>query len=175
MIGAFCWWACAGGSPRSGVTRNRCLVSLLLVLPACGAPAIGEPEQVAPWLREDPQRCLLIRDLREGMEGMARRCAETFVRQNGYTDLPASEDSTRWVLEAGEFGTWPGVLASRIGSLEREATTAQCSMRQCVVLFRIRRTPLICAHRLVTMSQVFTRLRLEPGGIRDARCDERQA
>ncbi len=109
------------------------------------------------------------------MDAMARRCAEAFVRQNGYTDLPATEDSTRWVLEVGERGAWPGVLASRGGSLEREARTAQCSMRQCVVFFRVRRTPLICAYRLVTMTQVFTKLRLEPGGIYDVRCDERRA
>ena len=106
---------------------------------------------------------------------MARRCAETFVRHNGYTDLPAAEDSTRWVLEVGEAGAWPRVLASRLGSLEREATTVQCSMRQCIVFFRILRTPLLCAYRLVTMTQVFTRLRLEPGGIHDIRCDERRA
>ncbi len=106
---------------------------------------------------------------------MARHCAEAFVRQNGYTDLPAVEDSTRWVLETGELGAWPEVLASRGGSLEREAATVQCSMRQCVVLFRVRRTPLICAYRIVTMTQVFTKLRLEPGGISDVRCDERRA
>jgi hypothetical protein len=176
MIGAFCWWASAGGSPRSGAARSRCLGFLLfLVIPACGAPAIREPEHVAPWLREDPQRCLLTRDLREDMDAMARRCAEAFVRQNGYTDLPATEDSTRWVLEVGELGAWPRVLASRVGSLEREATTAQCSMRQCVVLFRVRRTPLSCAYRVVSMTQVFTKLRLEPGGIHDVRCDERRA
>ncbi len=133
------------------------------------------PERVAPWLKEDPQRCLLTRDLREDMDAMARRCAETFVRQNGYTDLPATEDSTRWVLEVGEAGVWPRVLASRVGSLERTAATAQCSMRQCVVFFRVRRTPLLCAYRLVTMTQVFTKLRLEPGGIHDIRCDQRQA
>ncbi len=106
---------------------------------------------------------------------MARRCAELFVRQNGYTDLPAAEDSTRWVLERDEAGTWPRVLASRVGMLEKEATTVQCSMRQCVVFFLVKRTPMRCAYRLVTMSQVFTRIRLEPGGIRDVRCDERRA
>jgi hypothetical protein len=133
------------------------------------------PDRVAPWLREDPQRCLLIRDLRENMEAMARRCAEKFVQQNGYTDLPASQDSTRWVLEVGEHGAWPRVFASRGGSLERDAATVQCSMRQCVVLFRLRRSPLVCGYRVVTMTQVFTKLRLEPGGIRDIRCDERRA
>ncbi len=106
---------------------------------------------------------------------MARRCAEAFVQQNGYTDLPATEDSTRWVPEVGELGDWPRVLASRGGSLERDAAAAQCSMRQCVVLFRIRSTPLMCAYRIVTMTQVFTKLRLEPGGIHDVRCDERRA
>jgi hypothetical protein len=109
------------------------------------------------------------------MEGMARRCAEIFVQQNGYTDLPATEDSTRWVMEAGERGSWSQVLASRGGSLEREAATVQCSVRQCVVLFRLRRTPLLCAYRIVTMTQVFTKLGVEPGGIEDVRCGERTA
>jgi hypothetical protein len=109
------------------------------------------------------------------MDAMARRCAEEFVRQNGYTDLPATEDSTRWVLEEGELGAWPQVLASRVGSLEREAATTQCSMRQCLVLFRVRRAPFNCAYRVVTMTQVYTKLRLEPGGVYDMRCDERPA
>ena len=106
---------------------------------------------------------------------MARRCAEEFVRENGYTAAPASEDSTRWVLEVGERGPWPGVFALREGTLERQATTVQCSARQCVVLFRLRRASLHCAYRIVTMTQVFTRLRLEPGGIRNIRCGDRQA
>ena len=106
---------------------------------------------------------------------MARRCAEAFVLQNGYTDLPAPEDSTRWVPEIGETGSWHRVLAARGGSLERIGTSAQCSMRQCVVLFRIRRTPMVCGYRIVSMTQVFTKLRLEPGGVRDVRCDERRA
>ena len=106
---------------------------------------------------------------------MARRCAELFVRQNGYTDLPATDDSTRWVLEGGEAGSWPRVFASRVGMLDREAATVQCSMRQCLVFFRVRRTPVLCAYRLVSMTQVFTRIRLEPGGVYDVRCDERKA
>jgi hypothetical protein len=148
---------------------------LLVAVSACGAPVAGEPARLAPWLREDPQRCLLARDLSENMEGMARRCAETFVRQNGYTRAPASEDSTRWVLEAGERGAWPRVLASRVGSLEGEAATVQCSAGECVVFFRARRVSLECAYRVVTMSQVFTRLRLEPGGVQNVLCDERRA
>ncbi len=109
------------------------------------------------------------------MERMAQRCAEHFVRENGYTLDPASGDSTRWVREVGERAPWPGVFALREGTLERDASTVQCSQRRCVVLFRLRRDALRCAYRAVTMSQVFTRLRMEEGGIRDVRCSDRQA
>ena len=142
---------------------------------ACGAPARSRPPaHVAPWLRADPRRCLSPRDLREGMEDMARRCAETFVRENGYTELPA-EDSTRWVREWEDGGPWSRVLAVRTGTLAAAASTVQCSMRECMVLFRVRRPVLACAYRVVTMTQVFTGIRLAPGGIRDVRCHERQA
>lgn len=154
---------------------SRRLILVLLASFACGAPGPSRaPAHVAPWLKADPQRCLLRRDLREGMEIMARHCAEEFVRQNGYTSLPATGDSTRWVLERGEAGPWPLVLAARGGSLERDAATVQCSVRQCLVLFRLRKPVLACAYRAVSMTQVFTRLRLEPGGVRDVRCDERR-
>jgi hypothetical protein len=83
------------------------------------------------------------------MEDMARRCAEAFVRENGYTELPA-EDSTRWVRESEDGGPWPRVLAARAGTLDRQASTVQCSMRECVVLFRVRRPMLLCAFRSVT-------------------------
>ncbi|HUF35159.1 MAG TPA: hypothetical protein VMN37_04370 [Gemmatimonadales bacterium] len=171
MTGASCWWASAGGSPRFGAGLRPLL---LLAALACGAPRSDPPDQLAPWLRADPRRCLLQRDLAEGMEVMARRCAEAFVRDNGYTAAPATEDSSRWVLEIGERADWPGVLALREGTLEPDASTVQCSARQCVVLFRLRRASLECAYRSVTMTQVFTRLRLEPGGIRNMRCAERR-
>jgi hypothetical protein len=109
------------------------------------------------------------------MEAMARRCAEQFVRQNGYTSAPATDDSTRWVLEVGEGGSWTKVFASREGTLDDRASTTQCSVRQCVVLFRMRRQSIACAYRAVTMTQVFTRMRLEPGGVQDMRCADRQA
>jgi len=155
-------------------TFLACTLPACTVL-ACGGPArTRPPEHVAPWLRSDPQRCLIPRDLRESMEDMAKRCAETFVRENGYTELPA-EDSTRWVRELEEDGPWPRVLAARTGTLDREASTVQCSRRECIVLFRVRRPILLCAYRAVTMTQVFTRIRLAPGGIRDVRCHERRA
>jgi hypothetical protein len=141
---------------------------------ACG-PLVRSraPVAVAPWLRADPRRCLLSRDLREGMEEMARRCAERFVRENGYTDA-AVEDSTRWVREADDGQEWPRLLTLRNGSLDAKASTVQCSVRECIVLFRVRRPLLVCAFRGVTMTQVFTKIHLIPGGIRDMRCSERE-
>ena len=141
---------------------------------ACGGPVRTGPAEVAPWLSADPRRCLIPRDLSESMEEMARRCAEAFVRENGYTALPPA-DSTRWAREREEGGPWAVVLARRIGTLEGEATTVQCSRRECIVLFRVRRPMLLCAYRAVTMTQVFTRIRLASGGIRDVRCHERRA
>jgi hypothetical protein len=108
------------------------------------------------------------------MEEMARHCAEAFVRENGYTELPA-EDSTRWVRETTDDDRWPRVLASRSGTLDSRATAVHCSDRRCVVVFQVRRTVLLCAFRAVTMTQVFTKIRLEPGSVRDVRCSERQA
>jgi len=108
------------------------------------------------------------------METMARRCAEAFVRDNGYTERPA-EDSTRWAREEEDGGPWPRVLAARTGTLDAVATTVQCSRRECIVLFRVRRPMLLCAYRAVAMTQVFTGLRLVPGGIKDVRCNERRA
>jgi len=155
--------------------RLACALAALTGL-ACANPARSHvPGFVAPWLRADPRRCLLVRDLSASMEVMAQRCAEQFVRENGYTDVPATDDSTRWVLEVEEGGAWTRVLATRNGTLDRQAATSQCSMRQCMVLFRVVRPVPRCTYRAVTMSQVFTRLRLEPGDINDLRCGERRA
>ncbi|HKT59765.1 MAG TPA: hypothetical protein VJQ46_06920 [Gemmatimonadales bacterium] len=156
----------------------RRLLALLLALvagaAACGGPVRGAgPTHVAPWLRADRQRCLIPRDLRENMEAMAQRCAEAFVRDNGYTEAPA-QDSTRWVRERDDDPAWPRVLARRSGTLAPSASSVQCSMRECVVLFQVHRPMLSCAYRAVRMTQVFTRIRMSPGGIRDIRCHERQ-
>ena len=149
---------------------------LVLGALACGAPGPTRvPTTVAPWLRADPRRCLIRRDLSEGMEIMARRCAEEFVRENGYTDAPAGKDSTRHVLERGEPGPLDQALEARAGSLERSASAVQCSVRKCFVVFRLRRPVLSCALRVITMTQVFTRIQVEPGAIRDIHCGERRA
>ena len=162
--------------PQPTPIRRR--TTTLLVLGstlACAVQRTGVPDDVPAWLRSDPQRCLLARDLGENMEAMAQRCAELFVAENGYTDLPATDDSTRWVMEAGERGPWLRVLADRVGMLDRAATAVQCSARQCVVFFRARRQPQSCTYRAVTMTQVYTRIQLEPVEVHELRCAERRA
>ena len=153
---------------------RRLAVLMLSGSLACGGATRNRPlTEPAAWLRHDPQRCLLQRDLREGMEDMARRCAERFIRDNGYTD-ERPVDSTRWVREASDDDQWSRVLAGRSGSLEPRASAVQCSRRECVVMFRLRRPILHCALRAVTLTQVFTKIQLAPGGVRDARCTERR-
>jgi hypothetical protein len=154
---------------------RRTTLLLLASTMACAVRHTGVPGDLPAWLRTDPQRCLLPRDLGENMEAMARRCAELFVAENGYTDAPATDDSTRWVMQAGEEGDWSSVLASRIGMLDRTATAVQCSFHQCVVFFRARRQPQACTYRAVTMTQVYTRIQLAPVEIHELRCDERRA
>src|SRR5262245_44766852 len=162
--------------PRSIPIRRRTTTLLVLASTmACAVQHSGVPDDVPTWLREDPQRCLLPRDLGENMEAMARRCAELFVAENGYTDRPATDDSTRWVMEAGEQGPWLRVLAGRTGMLDQTATAVQCSVGQCVVFFRARRQPQACTYRAITMTQVYTRIQLEPIEVHELRCAERQA
>jgi hypothetical protein len=156
--------------------RRRTTAPLVLASTlACAVRGAGVPDDVPAWLRADPQRCLLARDLGENMEAMARRCAELFVAENGYTVVPATNDSTRWVMEDGEQGPWLRVFTGRVGMLERTAAAVQCSARQCVVFFRSRRLPQSCNYRAVTMTQVYTRIQLEPTEVHELRCAERMA
>ena len=161
--------------PSIPIPRRTTALLVLASTLACAIQSTGVPDNVPAWLRADPQRCLLPRDLGENMEAMARRCAELFVAENGYTDVPASNDSTRWVMEDGEEGPWLHVLAGRGGMLDKTATAVQCSAGQCVVFFRSRRLPQSCIYRAVTMSQVYTRLQLQPTEVHELRCAERVA
>lgn len=161
--------------PSTSIRRRTTRLLVLASTLACAVQRTGVPDNLPAWLRSDPQRCLLTRDLGENMEAMARRCAELFVAENGYTDLPATDDSTRWVMEAGEQGPRLRVLADRSGMLDRAAIAVQCSVHQCVVFFRARRQPQSCAYRAVTMTQVYTQIQLAPVEVHELRCAERQA
>lgn len=116
--------------PPSIPIRPRTTTLLVLASTlACAVRSAGVPDDVPAWLRADPQRCLLPRDLGENMEAMARRCAELFVAENGYTDVPATDDSTRWVMEDGEQGPWLRVFAGRVGMLDHRGAMQRGAMR----------------------------------------------
>ncbi|MEP6571492.1 MAG: hypothetical protein ABJD11_02320 [Gemmatimonadota bacterium] len=116
---------------------------------------------VAPWLRADPRRCLLQRDLRDGIEDMARRCAEVFVSENGYTVYPPSADSSRWVTEGAGTEGLRRIIAARFGMLMPEGAWVQCVRRECRTFFRLREPTRPCTFRSVRMSYVFTRMSME--------------
>ena len=157
------------------IRRQTTALLVLASTIACAVRSAGVPDDVPAWLRADPQRCLLRRDLGENMEAMARRCAELFVAENGYTDVPATDDSTRWVMEDGEQG--PGCGCSRAGSAcwNRRPPPSSAAFRQCVVFFRSRRLPQSCVYRAVTMSQVYTQIQLEPIEVHELHCAGRMA
>ncbi|HEU4700585.1 MAG TPA: hypothetical protein VFS40_15480 [Gemmatimonadales bacterium] len=150
--------------------------ALLLASAGLGACArtAGPPPELPEWVRREPGRCLRPRDFSENMETMARRCAEQFVAQNGYTDAEPSADTTRWVPEPAEHGAWESVFRARRSSLVPEAAAVQCSGWECRVFFEARGLPGICARRVVVMTQVFSRIHLLPGLVRTP-CDVRPA
>ena len=116
MIGASCWWASAGGSPRSGAAHSRQLVPLLflIVLPACGAPARHGPRPCCALAPRRPPT--LPADSRSpgrhGDDGPALcpgvRAAQRLHRSSGHRGLDP--------VGAGDRGAWhlaPGVRLPR--------------------------------------------------------------
>jgi hypothetical protein len=148
-------------------------LGLALVGAASGAAASGcghpPPPTLPEWAQREPGHCQLARDLREGMEAMARRCAEQFVRHNGYTNAPPTPDTLRWIREVDDTAAWPDVFGARHGTLASRADAVQCSELECVVFFRMRGLGDTCTERVVVMTQVFTHLHLLPGMLR-GRC-----
>lgn len=145
-------------------------VLLLLGLAGCGAGVQQDPAELAPWLRQDPRRCLLPRDLSQTMETHAARCAERFLAENGYTESVASLDTARVVAERGERSVTPAVLERRYATLDGGAAMVQCSRRECFVFFEVRERTRPCELRAVIMTWVFTQMRIRPGTLPDPRC-----
>lgn len=139
-------------------------------VPGCG-PGTAAAGATPEWLRRDPRRCLIPRDLTQRLETHAVRCAERFVAENGYTERAAAVDSTRLVPERGERSVTPAVLDLRYGMLAPDAVLVQCSGGECFVFFEVRTRTHPCRLRTVTMTHVFTRMRMRFGSIADLRCE----
>lgn len=142
----------------------------ILACAACG-PGAGATGVVPELFQRDPRRCVIPRDLTQRLETHAQRCAERFIAENGYTESVASIDTTRLVPERGERTVTPAVLELRYGMLAPEAAMVQCSGGECYVFFEVRHRDYPCRLRTVTMTHVFTRLRIRFGSIADLRCN----
>ncbi len=151
--------------------RARAAAALLLLgAAACGPGLPPEAVEIAPWLLEDPRRCIIPRDLSQKMETHAVRCAERFLAENGYTEAVAAIDTSRTVTERGERSVTPAVLERRFATLAPDAVMVQCSYRECYVFFEVRERTRPCELRAVIMTWVFTRMRIRPGTVADPRC-----
>lgn len=152
---------------------SRVALALLLVAgsAACGPGLPPESRELPLWLANDPHRCLIPRDLSQKLETHARRCAERFLAENGYTESLAAIDTSRIVGERGERTVTPAVLEQRFATLASEASMVQCSGGDCFIFFELRDRSRPCRLRAVLMTWVFTRMRMRPGTVVDHRCN----
>src|SRR5213596_1787665 len=83
------------------------------VVLACTLMASGSAQTRAAADAADPlRRCAIARDSAEPADRFALRCAERFVVEQGYTELPGLTDTTLIVPEAssGVRQGWNGAL-----------------------------------------------------------------
>jgi hypothetical protein len=82
----------------------------------------------------DPRRCLVPPGSRPGHPALVRACAETFVRQNGYT-ATRPRDTTLMVREPFEVGSWDYLLERRRYLIQPTAVEAACEGGKCMAFF----------------------------------------
>lgn len=120
------------------------------------------PDLRAQETAPDPRACRVAREAGEDDVAYAVRCAEEFVRRNGYTTAPADPDTTQHAAESIERRSPSERLAMRAGSLESRAY-AICEGngdRRFTVVFAFRGGNGPHA-RAVTMSAAFDALRVQ--------------
>jgi hypothetical protein len=128
------------------------LVSALVFLSLVATPASG---QVA----SPPNQCSLRRAETETSAGFARRCAEDFVKRNGYV-----ADSLKQA------------------SLQPAAESVKCDSQACYATFHYADPRLACSLRLVTMTPAFSNVHVEhqdvtykPGSREAKKCARKRA
>ena len=97
-------------------------------------------------------------------EQIAVRCAEDFVRRNGYTEMTADTSSPRAFEAIERTDSIPRLLAERHASLEAKAVGICTDNRGApgyTVAFRRHTATSAATGRAVTMSSRFTNLRME--------------
>jgi hypothetical protein len=125
---------------------------------------------VAILVAQDPQgrppmgwrsACEALAGSADSLPANARRCAEIFVRVNGYTIQPGTTDTTEIVPEWGLVLTvhgrrpptdWSAIVASRRGLLRPEPVAASCTAYDCLVIFEYAEAPYRCRFRALVLS-----------------------
>ena len=145
--------------PRHGV---RLAAASLVLLAACH-PSPSEVTVIpVPESADSPDRtCRLERGPQEPSHAFARRCAESFIRANGYTSAQPADEVTPLAAESYDHGTREDVLRFRHNQLQLPAEYAECRNGRCTVWFRYNVPSATCRRRLVMMSTTFTGMHLQ--------------
>ena len=137
-------------------------VSSGLVVLACTLIASASAQTRAAADAADPlRRCAIARDTAELADRFAARCAERFVVEQGYTELPSLTDTTLMVSEGIEWSSSKAEWRSqRHGSLEPRAVGVCTDPKDYpyTVVFRYRKAR---GARGVTLDAAFGSLRMQ--------------
>jgi hypothetical protein len=108
----------------------------------------------------EPRTCVLNRPRDEADTTYARRCAEAFIAQNGYTSATGVVDTSLVVPEFLDMGGVEDILEHRHGQLEPRAESAGPGLDGWGVGFRYASDPSGCTLRVVLMKSDFTGMRM---------------
>ena len=140
--------------------RTTALFTLsVLACMASRPPQSSQQEPATGWRAG----CRALPGERDSLPLAARRCAELFVRVNGYTDAPGTKDTTeivlehRWFVVLGPDGhvpptDWSAIVASRRGQLRPAPVEATCSAADCLVIFEYADPANACRFRALVLS-----------------------
>jgi hypothetical protein len=154
---------------RESITRLRSFVACTFVAVAtaagCGSDAPRGSPGASSLVRIDRTRCIPSRRLGVPRELVALLCAEAFVARNGYTDAPATGDTTQLAFESIEASQSAAqLLADRRNTLESRAY-GLCPLGAAgpglAVIFRYRADTLRPIGRAVTMTADLDSLRVQ--------------
>ena len=133
-------------------------VPSLAILVLISSATFAEP----PGTGTDARVCRLRGEQAEALDAVAKRCAEDFVRRNGYTRFEPTSDPSLLATENIEFcSSWTECLKDRRGTLKPTAHSSSCSEDGCSVAFQYSDPSLTCQYRIVTMTRELTEMLMQ--------------
>ncbi len=137
--------------------NRRACVGLAILGWLCVGRAALAAAQTAPG----PDACAFPRHPLSSTADTAAFCAAQFVARNGYTDLPATTDSTQVVYEITDLDPdWHHVVQERANTLERHPFAVCAGKHGYLVLFRSPAQADQRTARVVTMTRRYHDVRL---------------